>query len=276
MTDEHTHHDPWQEAFPAAVTASGQPEEAVSRRLYYARWRADELIEALASEPGWYERLEREARAGLDAVRDHVRECVAAALEHGPRSLARMQPTELLALASPRLRDFASTYRPAEHGGALITGPTGIGKSVTAVALLLRPLLRAAAARAVDRLCFTDRRGPNPGACVAATPRAHGFLFVRAADLDSARRQHPLGEGEAPLVTAAIDAELLALDDVGHERDFAAVWDVVAGRYDRAAPTVATSGWPLAKLAEKYGAAAVRRLTEAGAHKGAVVEVWDA
>lgn len=36
------------------------------------------------------------------------------------------------------------------------------------------------------------------------------------------------------------------------------------------------AGWPLEKLAEKYGAAAVRRIIEAGPHKGRVVEVWDA
>ena len=65
------------------------------------------------------------------------------------------------------------------------------------------------------------------------------------------------------------------IDDLGHERDPGAVWDVLSARYDAGRITVATSGWTVAALREKLGAEYVRRIVEARGKPGVIVEAWD-
>ncbi|HEX2881159.1 MAG TPA: hypothetical protein VHO25_16625 [Polyangiaceae bacterium] len=111
---------------------------------------------------------------------------------------------------------------------ALLMGPTGCGKSTGA-----RYLTRH------------------------ASP-----YWLRAIDLSTAERRHGLGEGLPPEVERARNATALVIDDVGHEKDIAALFDVLDWRNERNLPTIVTTGLTRAELTQHLSAATVRRITE--------------
>lgn len=88
--------------------------------------------------------------------------------------------------------------------------------------------------------------------------------FSHAFRLATARSRHKLGEGEAPLVEAAIGADLLLIDDLGNERrtELSAVPDVIFERHADEAPTWVTTAFSSTELASMYGDGIVRRITE--------------
>lgn len=118
----------------------------------------------------------------------------------------------------------------------LFWGPTRAGKTTLAVACLRR----------------WARRG-RPG------------LFLSAAELGLARRQHPLGKGEAPAVLAAKRAPLLLIDDLGLDVDdpLSAVGEVIHYRQSNRRPTWVTTGLAMSDLILKYGAHIEGRLLDA-------------
>lgn len=132
------------------------------------------------------------------------------------------------------------------HGNLLLLGTTGSGKS-TACAMLFRALLA---------------NGVRHGG--EAWERARFMAWFRADDLAEAKREHPLGKGEAPDLMRASRARLLVLDDAGWDRDPTACSVVLAARYESALPTILTSGKTEPELIAHYGAAVVRRMTETG------------
>lgn len=93
-----------------------------------------------------------------------------------------------------------------------------------------------------------------------------GARFVEAYWLAGTRGRHPLGQGEAPLVTEAMEASLLVLDDLGSEigdhRNVIA--DVIFSRHNDELPTWITTGWTPEQLMERYGSQIVRRIVEHG------------
>lgn len=123
-------------------------------------------------------------------------------------------------------------------GWALLSGPTGAGKS-TAAALAMRRILV----------------GGWPG----------GVAWYQARELARAAREWPLGEGESPDITRASRVGLLVLDDLGLERSPADLIDVIHDRYESMRPTWVTTGLSLGGLETRYGDAVVRRLTEGAA-----------
>jgi DNA replication protein DnaC len=171
---------------------------------------------------------------------------------------------ELAKLVTPELKAEALLYDPFKNGGRLVCGPTGVGKSVAGVAALRRAHgLRPAN---MNELWDKDNLGRS-------------LLWVRAFDLPNARLLlKGLGEGEAPLVAAAITADFLVLDDLGWESRRAGaddvVTEVIAARYDAGRITYATTGLTLAKFTERYGSAIARRLTETAGIRGEVVDLW--
>lgn len=132
------------------------------------------------------------------------------------------------------------------HGNLLLLGPTGSGKS-TVCAILFRQLL-----------AHGVRHGGE------AWERARFMAWFRADDLAEAKREHPLGKGEAPDMMRASRARLLVLDDAGWDRDPTACSVVLAARYEAGLPTIITSGKTELELIAHYGAAVVRRMTETG------------
>lgn len=180
-------------------------------------------------------------------------------LAEGPAALADAPIERLVELAQGKLRTLALSYHPDEHGGRLVAGPTGVGKSVSAVAVLRR-LIRAHVV-------------------------AHGFALPRVAwakatDLANARLGHALGKGEASAVISAAKAEFLVLDDLGWESKRAsgdeAVVEVLSERYDSGFITLATTGQTVSALNDRYGEAVVRRIVESGGKPGRILDLWPA
>ncbi len=147
-------------------------------------------------------------------------------------------------------------------GNLLLCGRTGVGKSTVAIALAKR-ILRTAEARPlpVEDMAF-----------------AVGVRFVAARDLVADARSHPLGaRNESPLFRLAMKASLLVLDEVGFEPVDAMnqhVQRLIDARYnafDEGKRTVTTTGLTREQVADRYGAAALRKM---GAERGVVVEAF--
>lgn len=173
-------------------------------------------------------------------------------------ALAQLTPAELEKLYDPRLRVIAVDHQPETDGGALVVGPTGVGKSA-AIACLARRLILQWRAPEIDRW---PPREAEPPVRVAA-----------ARDIAKARREAPLG-GEPELLQRANWCSVLLIDDLGWETDPADVLGVIASRYDAGKPTVVTSGLTLQEFGDRYGAAVLRRIIEAGGKKGRVVNLF--
>lgn len=241
-----------------------EPDEFMERcRL--AKWKAARFREELATD-GWQERF---AAAVTDGREEILSGRMHRALRYGPLALSEARFSELLGRIDAKLRPLAEGLRP-EHGGRLICGPTGCGKTSALVAVVRRleterPLLGPNSNDDIDALLEGMRRLPE-------------VVWVRAQDLPVARLAHALGKGEAELVENAKHAGILVLDDLGWESARAGAADVVvevlAERYDHGRITWATTGLRPEQLSERYGDALVRRVCETGGRAGKVVDLW--
>ena len=158
-------------------------------------------------------------------------------------------------IGDQRLRVAARAWNIGDRGMVLL-GPTGIGKS-HAAALVFKRLLS---------------NGYQEGG--VAWEFASGLRWFSAAALAQARREHPLGRGDAPEITRASHARLLVIDDAGWDREPQAVSDVLAARYEGGRPTIITTGLTSAELAKHYGAAVVRRFVESGGGAATIVDCF--
>lgn len=127
---------------------------------------------------------------------------------------------------------------------AAFLGPPGAGKSSLAAAMF-----RAAVA------------------AETVTTRLHRMRWLSAHKLAKARAGQPLGEGEAPVVEAALDATLLVLDELGGEdpRYASAVAEVLYERHEQALATWVTTGVSAKEIAARYGGGIARRVFEGAA-----------
>lgn len=127
-----------------------------------------------------------------------------------------------------------------ERAGALV-GPPGSGKSSLAAAIFKH------AAR-------QERE----------TQRLYWYRWISSHKLAKARAGQPLGEGEAPLVEAALDASFLVLDELGGEdpRYASAVAEVLYERYEQQRVTWVTTGVGPKEIATRYGGGIARRVFE--------------
>lgn len=170
-----------------------------------------------------------------DATRDRRRALVRsippnyrwARLDDDRELRARVKP--------PAILDRADAVCRAER--VVFSGAAGTGKTSTAVAML-----RAAWGRS----------------------RTSTALFVPVYRLASARIQHRAGDGEAPLVEAAMTRDIVVLDDLGGEQRTAtsAVPDVVMHRYDEGLTTWITTGLTWTEIEERYGSGVARRVAD--------------
>jgi hypothetical protein len=131
-------------------------------------------------------------------------------------------------------------------GTLLIMGPSRAGKSAAA-AWLYRRLVAEGVTKGGDGWLL-----------------AHRLNWAAASDLESADREHGLGKGPFPGFTDAAYASLLFLDDAGWDKDPRVVSEVLACRYERALPTIITTGRNREQLEAHYGPAVVRRMLESG------------
>ena len=133
-------------------------------------------------------------------------------------------------------------------GSVLLAGPTGIGK--TAVA---RALVRRLGKEAVEQ--------DNPPVPLGFVERIE---FMSMHDIACARRNSPLG-AEAPMIVDAFRASLLVVDEVGFEQAQPGLFfEILNKRYDAGAPTIVTTGLTIDDFRKRYGAAALRRITDRG------------
>jgi DNA replication protein DnaC len=147
---------------------------------------------------------------------------------------------KLLPRLTPKLRKAVNEHPTAS---ALFLGPTGCGKS--SAAMVMRFLLK----------------------------EPEEWVWMKATALGASEKRHSLGDGEPPEVAQSKRARFLVIDDVGNERDTAPLAEVLDHRYEKALPTIVTTGLPREGLVAHIGAAFVRRITEQFAgHKVLVVD----
>lgn len=148
----------------------------------------------------------------------------------------------LAALVGP---ETLTRARNALHGArAVFLGLPGSGKTSLAVAMF-----------------FARLEADRPPAVLAPAAR---HMFASAHALAKARAMHPLGDGEAPLVAAALRAPLLVLDELGGEdqRHGTAVAEVIYERHAAGLPTWVTTGAEPKEIAQRYGGGIARRIFE--------------
>jgi DNA polymerase III delta prime subunit len=140
-------------------------------------------------------------------------------------------------------RRLLGKLREARTVAALLSGPTGCGKTTAAAVLVWRALAE-----------FEQSDGER---CACATE----LVWTTAIDLAVAERRHALGQGEPELLAKARRCGLLVLDDLGLEEPNA-VFPILSARYDECRATVVTTGLTKAGLTKHLGAAGVRRVVE--------------
>lgn len=188
----------------------------------------------------------------IEAIERRERNEAASTIRERLPAFVRTAPAhELAARVVPVLRKPVAGWSP-DVGSLLILGPTRCGKS-SASGFAFRRLLHAGVMFGGD-----------------AWRRAQGLHWYPATELEEARRQHPLGKGDAPEIIAASYAALLVIDDAGWDRDQAAVSHVIAARYENCLPTLVTSALTQFQLTTHYGAAVVRKLCEAGGGRATI------
>jgi DNA replication protein DnaC len=196
------------------------------------------------------EQASRERRAEDERGRMRAR------AERGPRTApawegARVGSPTLEQWVRPKsFRLAAMKWTPAA-GSLVLLGPTGCGKSTTAVAILWR------LADDAFRACLEKRSGRELDVTGCA-------FWIAAYELVRARKEHPLGHGEAPTIERARDASILVLDDLGNEPPDTVIFELLDVRYLRGSPVIVTSGLDPSSIRERYGDALWRRIAERG------------
>ena len=141
----------------------------------------------------------------------------------------------------------------------VLAGAAGTGKTTLAAAmvgeLVKRALLGDAEAK---RLVLTRAVGWT------VKQKVGGLVWCEAAELARARGRHRLGDGDAPLIERALDADLLVVDELRvdePDRDHG-IADVLWHRHKEELPTIWTTGFTSKEIEVAYGVGFIRRLTE--------------
>lgn len=133
----------------------------------------------------------------------------------------------------PVIRAWAKRWKWGD-GGALLLGPSGVGKTTGALAIAHRMIQAARGGEREDR------------------HRVESVQFISAYDAAAA----PPDDLQRLKL-----ARLVLLDDLGWEDGYRSkIPELIHARAANRFPTVATSGMTAEELAERYGAALVRRI----------------
>lgn len=207
------------------------------------------------------QRAEREARA--QRMREHwarVEQLARRGLDGAPDWQHARVDSEAFLKLHPKMQAFARRYAK-KVGNVALFGPSGCGKT-TAVLAALRRL--GDEAIQLER----ERRRWDHGPELLWLSEAK---WTTGHAIAKARRQHGLGEGEAPLIAAALNASLLVIDEIGYEPLGEVLFEVMDARYAQHLPTLITSGLTAAGFRDRYGDAFFRRLADK--RVGSVIEV---
>ena len=217
------------------------------------------------------EARERARKEAIERLRERCRErCRRYSLEpldNAPNwDHARIDSPDFAAKVHSRLQRFATKYE-LKHGNVALLGPSGTGKTTAALALVRR---------LADELYQAEvERGPDwysqPSADLIRWSRSR---WVTAHEIARARREHRLGQSDAPLIRECMEAPLLVVDEMGFEPVDGTIFEIVDVRYGRKLPTIVTSGLTSGEFAKRYGAALLRRLTDDGV--GRLLEIGGA
>ncbi|WP_437948685.1 hypothetical protein WME98_50080 [Sorangium sp. So ce296] len=156
---------------------------------------------------------------------------------------------EAILRRAPDVLSAARAWIPS-HGGLVLIGRTGIGKTAAMVAMAHRILDFARDNELPDDKTDLPRR----------------LRLIRTSDIIRATRNHPFGAGsDAPLLRTAYEASVLMLDDLGREPpDDKTIFDMLDHRYWAGLPTVVSTNLTRAEMHARYGEAGGRRICELG------------
>lgn len=194
--------------------------------------------------------------------RERVRERTERALRNTP-SVPWTDPTdaEFASRCVATLKSFAQKHNPKIHGGAILLGPSGAGKTLAALALLHRLVRDAQRTATTEAVSWVEQ-----------------MRWTTAHTLARARRQYGLGDGEAPDVEKAMWATVLFIDELGFEKNDAStdfvIFEILDYRYSHRKPTIVTSGLTRPEFVARYGDAFVRRI--AGDGVGSLIDTHGA
>jgi DNA replication protein DnaC len=223
-----------------------------------AELQADDDLSCAACRTRMFERNERRARDEWSAsIRDF------APLGGVPAwPWARCENPQFMGrLRSKELTAFAGAYHPRQ-GSVLLAGKTGAGKTSGVVAMLHR-VREAEIAKLL--------KGPIDSPPSPLLRALRGLLWTDGFALTKARRENPLGRGEAELVEQAMSRRLLVLDELGFEAAHdTVIAEVMNARYVAGLPVIITTGLTRAQFSDRYGDAVLRRIIE----RGTLLEAW--
>lgn len=153
-----------------------------------------------------------------------------------------LQPAALDAfrLAPTQLRAFAKSWEG--KSGALLTGPTGCGKTLTA-ALVAARLIKKESSETWVR-------------------------WIRADELTRILSER----GGVEHIQDLKGSRIVVIDELGYERFPELALELIGSRHDHDRPTIVTSGLKVDAIANRYSDATVRRIVEVG--NGCVVDCW--
>jgi hypothetical protein len=177
---------------------------------------------------------------------------------------------ELLALIKePKLRAFAERFDPEKHGGALVLGPSGIGKTISALCVMIRCMTSEAVLDYESDLTL-----PFGDFHIINKPKSWASFDAR--DIGLAVQHAGLNGPDPSVLVKAQSVDCLILEDLGWERSFhvEALIDVAAPRYRRGLPTIVTSGEKHETLRERYTDAVLRRFWNVDGKDGAIINCW--
>lgn len=145
-------------------------------------------------------------------------------------------------------RQIRKAMEAVNEATVVLTGMAGLGKTTLAAAMFFE-------------LCDRAEKMDAPRALVEL---AVGAVWLDAFELNSALARWPLGKGDPPLLTQALDANLLVLDDLGGEAGVRqdAIREVIHRRHRDCLPTWLTTFLGPKEAAAAYGDGIARRLFE--------------
>lgn len=179
-----------------------------------------------------------------------------------PRYLGCRFSTFVVRRGTERALEASRAVALNEREGLVLCGPAGTGKTHLVVSIVAERIEQWIASGGSEPIEWTDPAGQ---AFVSRRPELRVRLVSVPGFLDQLRGRIRFADAEDPL-PGLVEADLLVLDDLGREKvtDWASerLYVLVNERYNALRPTVVTSNYMPAELADRGYDAVVSRLVE--------------